>query len=240
MPKRKDWRLNWRDLAEDSFWVFATYLFWVPLYSRYYDSPISNVFYSIRESLGITFRLESHTMAGLLGVSFLGLLAVEFIGYWTHRLQHRYLLLWRMHATHHHITKMSVTRTDRTHPLEFIGLNLGTAVALSLLGASSEVIAVIIVFKTTTVHVNHCNLPLTSGLFGWIFNTAEWHQIHHSRNYAQSNTNYGCVVILWDRIFGTFLNKSDVEHIGNGTGRKLSLWTQLMLPLYSNEKLKKL
>jgi sterol desaturase/sphingolipid hydroxylase (fatty acid hydroxylase superfamily) len=240
MPKRKDWSLNWRDVAEDSFWVLATFLFWVPLYSRYYDSPISNVFYSIRESLGFTFSLEANSMAGLLAMAFLGTLVVEFIGYWAHRVQHRFLFLWRMHATHHHISKMSVARTDRTHPLEFIGLNLGAAVALSFLGASSDVIAVIIVFKMTTVHINHCNLPLTSGAFGWIFSTAEWHQVHHSLNYSESNTNYGCVVIIWDRIFGTFSNKTDVKTIGNGSGKTLSLWAQLMLPLYSNDKLKKL
>jgi sterol desaturase/sphingolipid hydroxylase (fatty acid hydroxylase superfamily) len=227
-------------MLEDAFWVLGTYLFWVPLYSHYYDSPISRIFNSIREGTGMTYSLEANTVSGLLGMALVGMLAVEFIGYWAHRVQHRFLFFWRMHATHHHITKMSVARTDRTHPLEFIGLNLGSAVALSYLGASSDVIAVIVVFKIVTVHINHCNLPLTSGAFGWLFNTAQWHQLHHSLNYAESNTNYGCVVIIWDRIFGTFSSKNFIEQVGNGTGKKLSLWTQLMLPLFSNKGLKKL
>ena len=135
---------------------------------------------------------------------------------------------------------MSVGRTDRTHPLEFIGLNLGPAVVLGFLGASGDVVAVFVTFKMVAAHVNHCNLPLTSGVYGWIFTTAEQHQLHHSLDYDESNTNYGCSVILWDRIFGTFSSKASVDRVGAGTGNKLSLIEQLALPFYSNKALRKL
>ncbi|MGJ8678885.1 sterol desaturase family protein [Paraglaciecola sp.] len=240
IPKRKDWFLNKYDLAIDAFWVLATYLFWIPLYARHYDSHIEHIFSAIREPLGITFRFEANTISGLILMAFCCLLAREFIGYWAHRVQHRFLFLWRIHATHHHITKMSVCRTDRTHPLEFIGLNLGSAVVMPLLGASSDVVAVMIMFVLTTVHINHCNLPLTAGVYGKVFTTPEWHQVHHSLNYQESNTNYGCVLIIWDRIFGTFSNKQNITQVGNGSGKKLSLWTQLILPLLSNNSIKKL
>ena len=239
-PRRRDWLLNWRDVAEDVFWVFATYLIWVPIYDEYYDTPISNAFASLRDASGFPYRLEADTVAGLLVAAMVGIIAIEFISYWAHRLQHRFMFLWRIHATHHHITKMSVARSDRTHPLEFLGLNLGSAVALAYLGTSAEVVAVVLVFRLATAHVNHCNLPLTSGVFGWLFNTAEWHQLHHSCDYDESNTNYGCTVILWDRIFRTFSDKSTVERVGNGTGRQLSLLTQLTMPFRSNEVLRSL
>jgi len=240
VPRRQDWLLNWRDVAEDVFWVFATYLIWVPIYDEYYDTPISNAFVSLRDASGFPYRLEADTVAGLLVAAMVGIIAIEFISYWAHRLQHRFMFLWRIHATHHHITKMSVARSDRTHPLEFLGLNLGSAVALAYLGASAEVVAVVLVFRLATAHVNHCNLPLTSGVFGWLFNTAEWHLLHHSCDYDESNTNYGCTVILWDRIFRTFSDKSTIERVGNGTGRQLSLLTQLTMPFRSNEVLRSL
>ena len=239
-PRRKDWLLNWRDLAEDAFWVFATYLVWVPIYDEYYDSPISSAFSALRDASSFPFSLEADTITGLLVAAMIGVIAIEFIGYWAHRIQHRNMFFWRMHATHHHITKMSVARADRTHPLEFLGLNLGSAVALAYLGASADVVAVVLVFRLTTAHVNHANLPLTSGVFGWVFNTAQWHLLHHSCVYAESNTNYGCTVILWDRIFGTFSDKTAVERVGNGTGQQLSLLTQLTLPFRSNEVLRRL
>jgi len=240
VPRRDDWLLNWRDVAEDAFWVFATYLIWVPIYDEYYDTPISTAFASLREASAFPFRLEADTITGLLVAAMVGIIAIEFIGYWAHRLQHRFMFLWRIHATHHHITKMSVARADRTHPLEFLGLNLGSAVALAYLGASADVVAVVLVFRLTAGHVNHCNLPLTSGVFGWVFNTAEWHQLHHSCVYEESNTNYGCTIILWDRIFGTFSNKSSIERVGNGTGQQLSLLTQLTIPFRSNTVLRSL
>ncbi len=240
VPRRDDWLLNWRDVAEDAFWVFATYLIWVPIYDEYYDTPISTAFASLREASAFPFRLEADTITGLLVAAMVGIIAIEFIGYWAHRLQHRFMFLWRIHATHHHITKMSVARADRTHPLEFLGLNLGSAVALAYLGATAEVVAVVLVFRLATAHVNHSNLPLTSGTCGWLFNTAEWHQLHHSCDYDEANTNFGCTMIVWDRTFDTFSGKSSVERVGNGTGEQLSLLTQLTIPFRSNEVLRRL
>lgn len=240
IPRRRDWLLNWRDLAEDAFWVLATFFIWSPIYDKTYDTPISNLFAALRDSSGFPYRLEGDTIIGLLTAAMVGIFAIEFIAYWLHRIQHRFMFFWRIHATHHHITKMSVARADRTHPLEFLGLNLGAAVALAFLGASPEVVGVVLVFRLTTAYTNHCNLPLTSGIFGWVFNTAELHQLHHSCVYAESNTNYGCTVILWDRIFGTYSGKSAIARVGNGTGEQLSLLTQLTIPFRSNEVLRNL
>ena len=240
LPKRRDWLLNWRDLLEDSFWVFATYLIWVPIYDEAYDTPISNFFASLRDASGFPFRLEAETTVGLVVAALIGIFAKEFIAYWLHRIQHRFMFFWHIHATHHHITKLSVARAERTHPLELLGLNLGSAIALAFLGASPDVVGVVVVFGLTSAHFNHSNLPLVSGVFGWLFNTAQWHQLHNSCNYDESNTNYGCVVILWDRVFGTFSGKDNIERVGNGTGEQLSLLSQLTIPFRSDEVLRSL
>jgi sterol desaturase/sphingolipid hydroxylase (fatty acid hydroxylase superfamily) len=240
LPKREDWLLNWSDFAEDMFWVSATYLIWVPIYDKHYDTPISNLFSSIREQVGLQFSFEANTMLGLLGIAILAAFSKELIGYWLHRIQHRFMFFWRIHATHHHITKMSVARADRTHPLEFLGLNLGSAIILALFGASEEVVGVYLVLALSIAYSCHSNLPMKSGVFGLFFNTPEWHQLHHSCNYDESNTNYGCTVIFWDRVFGTFSGKTSIEKIGNGSGQKLSLLTQLTIPFRSNKVLRKL
>lgn len=239
-PKREDWKLNRRDLAEDSFWVLATYLIWLPLYSDYYQSPISLGFEWIRDASAFPFALEAETIPGLVLAALVGILASEFIYYWIHRAQHRVMFFWRMHATHHHITKMSVARADRTHPLEFLGLTLGSTVALAFLGASDDVIAVSLVFRVAVAYMNHCNLPMTPGVFGLVFNTPTWHQVHHSLDFAESNNNFGCIVILWDRLFGTFLGKTEVDKLGNGRGEPLTIAMQLTLPFRSDKTLKAL
>lgn len=239
-PRRKDWWLGAGDFCRDMFYALSTFLFWIPFYSNYYDGPIGSVFSRLRDSVGFSITFDAHSIGGLVLVALLATLLMEFITYWLHRLQHRYLFFWRIHATHHHISKMSVGRTNRTHPLEFIAINLGMAVTLSFFAASGEVVAVVLAFKTLSVNVNHANMPLRSGVFGWIFNTAEYHQLHHSRDFSESNTNYGCVVILWDRIFGTFSAKEQIVHVGAGTGEKLPLWKQLALPFFSNSTLRDL
>jgi sterol desaturase/sphingolipid hydroxylase (fatty acid hydroxylase superfamily) len=240
MPKRKDWLLDWKDFTEDLFWVACSFLIWGPIYDDAYDTPISNLFTLLRDNSGFGFRLEADTTGGLLVAAFIAIFAAEFIGYWAHRVQHRFMFLWRIHATHHHITKMSVARAERTHPLEFLGLNLGAAVALAFLGASAEVVAVVVVFRLNTAHLCHSNLPLVSGAWGWLFNTPEWHQLHHSCIYKESNTNFGCTVILWDRLFGTFSGKNYIEQVGNGSGEKLSIVTQLLIPFKSDKALREL
>jgi sterol desaturase/sphingolipid hydroxylase (fatty acid hydroxylase superfamily) len=222
------------------FWLACSFLIWGPIYDDAYETPISNLFALLRDNSGFPFRLEAVTIGGLLVAAFIAIFVAEFIGYWAHRVQHRFMFLWRIHATHHHITKMSVARAERTHPLEFLGLNLGSAVTLAFLGASAEVVAVVVVFRLNTAHLCHSNLPLVSGAFGWLFNTPEWHQLHHSCIYKESNTNFGCTVIIWDRIFGTFSGKNHIKQVGNGTGEKLSIVTQLLIPFKSDQALREL
>ena len=239
-PRRRDWLLNWRDIGIDAFWVFSSYLIWFPFFDEHYDTPISTGIAALRDTVNFPFRLEPETTLGLIAAAIAGVIVIEFISYWVHRAMHRTMFLWRIHATHHHITKMSVARSDRTHPLELLALNLGPAVALAMLGASDNVIGVVLILGLTNAYTNHANLPLESGIFGWIFNTAEMHQLHHSSNFDESNTNYGCTIILWDRIFGTFSGKKSIERAGNGTGKQLSLLTQLTIPFRSNKVLKEL
>ncbi|MFT6032994.1 MAG: sterol desaturase/sphingolipid hydroxylase (fatty acid hydroxylase superfamily) [Arenicella sp.] len=239
-PKRRDWLLNWRDLLEDAFWVGATYLIWVPIYDTHYNTPVSDLFGSLREQVDFRFSLEANSMLGLLAVVIIAAFTKELIGYWLHRTQHRFMFFWRIHATHHHITKMSVARADRTHPLEFLGLNLGSAIVLAFFGASDETVGLYLVFALSIAYSCHSNLPIKSGAFGFFFNTPEWHQLHHSCDYDEANSNFGCTVIFWDRVFGTFSDKTSIEKIGNGTGKQLSILTQLSIPFRSNKVLNEL
>ncbi|XOV82820.1 MAG: sterol desaturase family protein [bacterium] len=239
-PKRGDWLLNGKEFAEDVFWVGCVYLIWAPLYGDFYDTPISDAFVWLREVSFMPFQLDAATIPGLLVAALIGMFVSEFVYYWLHRLQHRMMFFWRMHATHHHITKMSAARADRTHPLEFLALNLGPAMTLAFLGASDAVVAVALTFRIFSAYTNHSNLPLRSGVYGWLFTTPEWHQLHHSKQRAESDTNFGCSIILWDRLFGTFSGKTELAAVGNGTGKALSIYMQLTLPFRSNETLRNL
>ena len=160
--KREDWLLTPKEFAEDAFWLGFAALLWIPLYDDVYQTPLSEAFTWLRDRSPLEVTLAPTTVLGLLGAVMLVKLVESFIYYWCHRIQHESLFFWRMHATHHHITKMGCLRGDRTHPLEYLTLALGTPIALALFGASEDVIAVTAAFHFWNGNLNHANLPLRS------------------------------------------------------------------------------
>tara|TARA_R110002110_G_scaffold101523_2_gene257909 strand:- start:911 stop:1885 length:975 start_codon:yes stop_codon:yes gene_type:complete len=235
--RRSDWELTPKEFFEDAFWLACGYFLWMPLFDDYYESPISDAFTWVRETTAFPFTLAPESIVGIILAAILVKAAVEFIYYWLHRLQHVSLFCWRIHATHHHITKMGAARADRTHPLEYIALSLGAPIVLAISNASDAVIATTAAFGFWNGYMNHANLPLRSGFYGWIFGTAEMHQLHHSRDLASSRSNYGGNIIIWDRLFGTFSGSTDIEAIGAGTGKPLDIWTQYKMAFVSDDEL---
>lgn len=236
--KRQDWLLEPKEMAEDAFWLAFAGLVWAPILTDYYETPLSEGFKAVRDMAPLQITLDPQSVLGLLGAAVLVRMVSGFIYYWLHRVQHESVFWWRMHATHHHITKMGCMRGDRTHPLEYLALAVGTPITLALMGASDGVIAVAAAFGIWNGTLNHSNLPLRSmPVYNWIFATAEQHHAHHARALTQSNSNYGCNIILWDRLFGTYCGDTEVGQIGAGNCVPLSIKEQLALAFYSKERL---
>ena len=239
--KRTDWLLEPKEMIEDAGWIAAGYFIWVPLYSDYYQTPISEGFKAVRDLSPLSVALEPSSVVGLLCSSMMIMLISTFIYYWLHRIQHESLFWWRIHATHHHITKMGCMRGDRTHPLEWATLLFATPVALALLGASDGVMAVVGSFSIWTGTLNHANLPLKSmPVYDWIFATAQQHHVHHAYERRQADSNYGCMLILWDRVFGTYCADESEGQTGAGKCVPLSIKDQLALAFYPDDRLKSL
>lgn len=239
--KRTDWLLEPKEMIEDVGWIAAGYFIWVPLYSDYYQTPISESFKTVRDMSPLSVALEPASVIGLLSSAMMIMLISTFIYYWLHRIQHESLFWWRIHATHHHITKMGCMRGDRTHPLEWATLLFATPVALALLGASDGVMAVVGSFSIWTGTLNHANLPLKSmPVYDWVFATAQQHHVHHAHERRQADSNYGCMLILWDRVFGTYCADESEGQTGAGKCVPLSIKDQLALAFYSDDRLKSL
>lgn len=135
--------------------------------------------------------------------------AYEFVNYWYHRASHHWSWLWKLsgHSTHHAFKKLSGLNSVANHPIEAFFLILPRAIVGFLFGG--EVVGAAFVSLTSvTAILAHSNLNLNSAIVGWFFTTNRYHIHHHSQVIAESNTNFGCVCIIWDRIFGTFQDAS--------------------------------
>jgi sterol desaturase/sphingolipid hydroxylase (fatty acid hydroxylase superfamily) len=86
--------------------------------------------------------------------------------------------------------------------------------------------------------LNHANLPLKSmPVYDWFFATAQQHHVHHAQVRRQADSNYGCNIILWDRLFGTYCGDDAVGQIGAGKAVPLSIKEQFLLAFYPTKKL---
>jgi len=132
--------------------------------------------------------------------------ALDCADYLLHRISHRVRWLWRLHAIHHTDTALDVTTTLRHHPVEvFLDGMLFAAIAL-LVGASAAEMAAYGLILFTVQLVAHANVALPPALeraLGGVLVTPSFHRFHHSRERHQSDANYGQILTLWDRLFGT-------------------------------------
>ncbi len=131
------------------------------------------------------------------------LLTADFLRYWLHRLCHWHPLLWRLHAVHHSPQRLYWLNVGRFHPLEKALQFLFDALPFILLGVSDAVITLYFVFYAVNGFFQHSNIRLHMGWLNYVISSAELHRWHHSRIPAESNTNFGNNVIVWDLLFGT-------------------------------------
>ena len=156
--------------------------------------------------------------------------ASEFLWYWMHRAEHRWTWVWRLsgHGAHHSFKKLNALNFGLNHPIEYFFILLPSILVEFIfgVGVAAAGAAVLTVTQTSIVH---SNINLNSKGIGWLFTTNDYHICHHSADLGESNTNYGCSAIIWDRIFDTFL---DTKILEAGTGpTEPSLWQKFLMPI---------
>lgn len=129
--------------------------------------------------------------------------------YWQHRLMHRVPVLWRFHRVHHTDTRFDVSTGVRFHPGE-IALSMGLKLALvAMLGAPPAAIVVFEVCLAAASLWTHADLALPPRIdraLRRIMVTPSMHRLHHSTVVAETNSNYGFQLSLWDRVFRSYRN----------------------------------
>ena len=223
-------RPSWRQGATEKCGLMLFALVTVSLAgiaSDLYQQWLATPFAQIRSALHLD--VWPHHWPVLAQV-LLAFLLSECIWYWLHRAEHRWPLLWRVsgHGAHHSFKKLNAINFGANHPVEMFWIVIPAVIVDLLFGVGAPMFGALLLGTTQTAIV-HSNLKLNARLFGLVLTTNAWHVRHHSANLVESNSNYGCAVILWDRLFGTFVD-SGVRDAGIGP-REPSTLEKLLMPI---------
>lgn len=132
------------------------------------------------------------------------LASTDLLQWGVHYLLHRVPWLWAFHKVHHSIREMDWVGNFRFHWMELVVYGVLLYVPLALLGGDPGPLFAAAVFATFWGNLNHANLAVDLGPLAGVFNSPRMHLWHHdASDEGGTAKNFGIVLSLWDRIFGT-------------------------------------
>ncbi|MEW5848316.1 MAG: sterol desaturase family protein [Myxococcota bacterium] len=172
--------------------------------------------------------------ASLVAASLVAFLVGDLGKYGIHRLSHEHAALWPIHAVHHAPERLYTLNGLRVHPLNVAWNTACDVVPALLFGLPAEAVALMGAVRGAVSLLQHVNTPVAPSLLHVVFNSPNAHRWHHSKDLAESNTNYGSALIIWDRLFGTL--KPDTAHparlgIDDNAGMPSSYLGQTLYPV---------
>ncbi|MDN3610299.1 sterol desaturase family protein [Vibrio ostreicida] len=148
-------------------------------------------------------------------MSFICLLILQdFLYYWFHRASHRIRWMWAAHVAHHSSERMNFStafRQSLTYPIAGMWLFW---VPLVIIGFEPKWVLFSVLFNLGLQFFVHTQWVRSLGPLESVFNTPSHHRVHHGRNPQYIDKNYAGVLIIWDRLFGTF--EPEVETVRYG------------------------
>lgn len=136
------------------------------------------------------------------------LILSDFVYYWSHRLSHERRWLWASHVVHHSSYHFNLSTALRSPWTDIVSGSFLFWVPLALLGFPAELV---LISRSAVVVWQFWFHTESIGRLGWlehILVTPSHHRVHHAVNGPYLDRNYGGVLIIWDRLFGTFTPES--------------------------------
>ncbi|MDE1917059.1 MAG: sterol desaturase family protein [Sphingomonadales bacterium] len=132
-----------------------------------------------------------------------GFVAVEFAYYWFHRASHRIAWLWATHSVHHSAQQMTLLSSIRLGWTNLLSAGWIIYAPLVAAGFDPRLVVALLAFDLRYQFFLHTEAVGRLGVLEWVLNTPAHHRVHHASNAAYLDCNYGGVVIIFDRLFGT-------------------------------------
>ena len=200
------------------------------------SSGVTNV---IKDSLGLAIVIISYPfLVKYLAVVeikptwmlyVIGFIAIDFAGYWSHRLNHSVNLFWNNHVIHHSSEEFNLACALRQSISNIIGIYSLFLIPAALLGIPADVINIIApahLFLQFWYHTQH--IP-KMGILEYVIITPSQHRVHHAINPEYLDKNLGQIFPWWDRLFGTFQEElEDVKPV-YGITRPARTWNPIKI-----------
>ncbi len=165
---------------------------------------------------------ERNPLVGHLGIAggiAASLLTSDLIHTTLHRLGHEWGPAWKFHSVHHSPERLHIYNATRFHPVEQAVEGVLEGFALGVVGFTPAQHLTHSTARATYGQLQHSNIAVDSGPLDHVFATPDLHRWHHSEIYSEGDTNYGAVLSVWDRLFGTFFRPRRAFDAKLGVGR---------------------
>ena len=166
-------------------------------------------------SFGLLFLFKNSFLLTFI----VGLLLMDLISaYLIHFIEHKIKWMWNFHMIHHSDTHVDTTTANRHHPGESVFRASFTLLAFYLIGAPIWLVMLYQSISVVLSQFNHANISLPDkidNLLSYVIVSPNMHKIHHHYLQPETDSNYGNIFSIWDRLFGTF-RKMDLSKLKYG------------------------
>jgi sterol desaturase/sphingolipid hydroxylase (fatty acid hydroxylase superfamily) len=204
IPARRDQRLLSAGFAEDLLWFGVDGAFRVALVPAY-AALLATVYERYLSAL--TVEAVAAWPAAAAGV--FSFVMIDFLGWFHHWVRHKVTAFWYFHTVHHSQREMNLFTDLRVHVVErLVALTL-TFIPLAMLGVDFPTGLYIAFAITWYTRLYHANIRTNYGFLKHVMVTPQSHRIHHSIEPRHQDKNFGVVLTVWDRLFGTLHSNYD-------------------------------
>jgi sterol desaturase/sphingolipid hydroxylase (fatty acid hydroxylase superfamily) len=158
------------------------------------------------------------------GPAALAVLGWDFIYYWNHRWMHTARWMWAHHVVHHSSQRFNLSTALRQPIAESLGVFAPYGV-MCLAGIRPSQIETARGINLLYQYWFHTDAVRRLGPLEAVFNTASHHRVHHGSNRRYIDRNHGSILIVWDRLFGTFAREDDAEPVIYGLTKNVGSYS---------------
>lgn len=189
----------------------------VGIAERLLDTIVTGLFFFVYDYLNKHYGILDIKPSILLWVALL--ICTDFTWYWYHRLAHEINVFWAAHIVHHQSEDFNYTVSARITVFQAF-IRTGFWAILPIIGFPAEMITSVLLVHGLYPFFIHTRLVGKLGILEYIFVTPSHHRVHHASNPEYLDKNYGDVLIIWDKLFGTF--KKEESEIVYGLTKPLN------------------